>query len=52
MTERPSIFGDRVYPDRPVLPFYDNKNCNNTDDDKRPDEDGFAGSALDFKGPV
>ena len=51
MTERPSIFGDVINPDRPVLPLDDNKSCNDTDDDEAPDEDGLAGSALDFKGP-
>ena len=52
MAERPSIFGDRVYPDRPVLPLYDDESCNDTDDDEAPDEDGLAGAALNLEGPV
>ena len=52
MTERPFALGNVVYPDGPVLPLYDDESRNDTDDDERPDEDGFAGSALDFKGPV
>lgn len=52
MTKIPSIFSDGVYPDGPVLPLYDNKSRNDTDDDERPDEDGLAGAALDLERPV
>ena len=52
MTKTPSIFSDGVYPDGPVLPLYDDESRNDTYDDERPDEDGFTGPALDFKGPV
>ena len=52
MTERPLALGKGVNPDRPVLPLYDDESRNDTDDDERPDEDGFAGSALNLEGPV
>ena len=52
MTERPLALGNVVYPDGPAFPLYDDESRNDTDDDERPDEDGLAGAALDFKGPV